>query len=175
MDNQLTGNAFKRDLKRIGVSIKNMISLTRSMSQLLISSLMSKFCLFCLGLKTIKLIWILNNLLITYWPGIKLSVSETPYSRFFQESRFEKRIMLDMLVSSAKKKKKQEPSRYWWHCLEGGYPLSWATWSTLYIIVVSVIFPKLPTGTHNSQFKTSRDTSRDDLPSYITDCGLWGN
>ena len=108
MDNQLTGNAFKRDLKRIGVSIKNMISLTRSMSQLLISSLLSKFCLFCLGLKTIKLIWILNNLLITYWPGIKLSVSETPYSRFFQESRFEKRIMLDMLVSSAKKTKQKQ-------------------------------------------------------------------
>ena len=37
------------------ITPKNMVSLTRSMSQLLISSLISSFHLFCLGLKTIIL------------------------------------------------------------------------------------------------------------------------
>ena len=41
--------------------------------------------------------------MITYWPGIKLSVSETPYSRFFQESRFEKEYVRHFSIISEKK------------------------------------------------------------------------
>ena len=47
--------------------------------------------------------WILtlNNLLITNWPGTKLSVSKAPYSRSFQLFLWEK----NMLVSAAKRMK----------------------------------------------------------------------
>ena len=135
MENQLRGNAFNRDFKRIVVSRPKTYDV---------------------------LAW-------HQAVGVRNSLFKVLSRKLFWEKN-----MLDMLVSSAKKNT-QEPWRYWWLCLESGYPLSWATWSTLYIIVVSVIFPQLPTGTHNrTTFKTSRDTSRDDYPSYVTDCGLWG-